>query len=328
MISDNDFYQARQSIELLRARMQYDVMGRDDVINLVLVALLADGHVLLEDFPGSGKTTLAKALGNSLSAEGVIGQMSAFRRMQFTPDLLPGDITGVMVFDPDSNQFVFRKGPIFAHIALVDEINRTSPKVQSALLESMGEKQVTIDNVTHSLTDLFFVIATQNPLDAVGTYPLPIAQLDRFMFKIRMVSVSREAELNVIKSWGRPRQPCNMPQLTVQHILAARRAVREGVACGDIVMECLVDIIRSIREDPRCLQGASTRSIVQAVPALQAYAFMQGRNYVSPQDIQDLALPLFSHRLQLAPGAGQADTVVLENIRQPLERLSRSAMQR
>ena len=328
MISENDFNQARQSIDLLRSRMRYDVMGRDSVIDLVLVALLADGHVLLEDFPGSGKTTLAKALGNSLSSEGVLGQMSAFRRMQFTPDLLPGDITGVMVFDPDSNQFVFRKGPIFAHIVLVDEINRTSPKVQSALLESMGEKQVTIDNVTHSLTDLFFVIATQNPLDAVGTYPLPIAQLDRFMFKIRMVSVSREAELNVIKSWGRPRLPCEMPQIGVKHILEARRVVREGVACGDNVMECLVDIIRSIREDPRCLQGASTRSIVQAVPALQAYAFMQGRNYVSAQDIGDLALPLFSHRLQLAPGAGQADTVVLENIRHPLENLSLSTMHR
>ena len=313
---------ARESIQLLRERMKYDVMGRDDVIDLVLVALLARGHVLLEDFPGSGKTTLAKALGNSIRADGVRPEMSAFRRMQFTPDLLPGDITGVMVFDPDSNQFNFRHGPIFAHIALVDEINRTSPKVQSALLESMGEGTVTVDNVTHSLSDLFFVIATQNPLDAVGTYPLPIAQLDRFMFKIRMTAVSREAELEVIQSWGRPREKCSLDLVSVDDIVEARQAVVESVNVANEIMDCLVDIIRTIREDPRCLQGASTRSVVQAVPALQAYAFLNGKDFVSAQDIKDLALALFSHRLQMAPGAGSADDLVRESIQHPLQKLS------
>jgi len=309
-------------VDLLKKRMQYDVMGRDDVITLILVALLAGGHVLLEDFPGSGKTTLAKALGSSLSDEGIEDGMSAFRRMQFTPDLLPGDITGVMVFDPDSNQFDFRRGPIFTHIALVDEINRTSPKVQSALLESMGERQVTIDNVTHRLSDLFFVIATQNPLDAVGTYPLPIAQLDRFMFKIRMTNISREAELKVIHSWGRPRKACNMAKVTVADILGVREFVCNEVAVHDAVMECLVDIIRDLRDDARCLQGASTRSLVQAVPALQAYAFMNGRTHVAPRDIEELAVPLISHRLQLAPGAGKADDLVKEAIAKPLKKLS------
>ncbi len=314
--------EANQVVELLRDRMRYDVMGRDNVIDLILVALLADGHILLEDFPGSGKTTLAKALGDSISENGVQENMSAFRRMQFTPDLLPGDITGVMVFDPEASQFYFRRGPIFTHIALVDEINRTSPKVQSALLESMGEKQVTIDNATYKLSDLFFVIATQNPLDAVGTYPLPIAQLDRFMFKIRMTNISREAELEVIKSWGRPRQKCNMPKVTVNDILDARKIVRNDVAVTDDVMECLVDIIRTIREDSRCLQGASTRSLVQAVPALQAYAFMNGQRYVSAKHIEDLAIPLFSHRLQLAPGTGDASVVVLDAVAKPLKKLS------
>ena len=318
--------ETRDHIELLRTRMQYDVMGRDNVIDLILVALLADGHVLLEDFPGSGKTTLAKSLGNSLKPEGVREGMSAFRRMQFTPDLLPGDITGVMVFDPDSNQFHFRRGPIFAHIVLVDEINRTSPKVQSALLESMGEKQVTVDEVTHPLTDLFFVIATQNPLDAVGTYPLPIAQLDRFMFKIRMTSISREAELSVIKSWGRPRTACDLDKITVDDILEARKIVQNEVSVSDGVMQCLVDIIRTIREDSRCLQGASTRSIVQAVPALQAHAFLQKRDYVSAKDIEDLAIALFAHRLQLAPGAGDADNLVLESIAKPLQKLSKDSL--
>ena len=314
--------EAKQVVDLLRERMRYDVMGRDNVIDLILVALLADGHILLEDFPGSGKTTLAKALGDSISENGVQENMSAFRRMQFTPDLLPGDITGVMVFDPEASQFYFRRGPIFTHIALVDEINRTSPKVQSALLESMGEKQVTIDNATYKLSDLFFVIATQNPLDAVGTYPLPIAQLDRFMFKVRMTNISREAELEVIKSWGRPRQKCDLPKVTVDDILNVRTIVRNEVSVTDDVMECLVDIIRTIREDSRCLQGASTRSLVQAVPALQAYAFMNGQNYVSAKHIEELAIPLFSHRLQLAPGTGDASVVVLDAIATPLKKLS------
>ncbi|MBR4986997.1 MAG: AAA family ATPase [Proteobacteria bacterium] len=318
--------EAKNSINLLQKRMRYDVMGRDDVIDLILIALLADGHVLLEDFPGSGKTTLAKALGESIEGNVSAEEMSSFRRMQFTPDLLPGDITGVMVFDPDSNQFHFRRGPIFTHIALVDEINRTSPKVQSALLESMGEKQVTIDNVTHRLSDLFFVIATQNPLDAVGTYPLPIAQLDRFMFKIRMMNISRDAELEVIRSWGKPRKKCDMPKVNVEQILAAREIVRNEVEVADEIMTCLVDIIRGIREDSRCLQGASTRSLVQAVPALQAHAFMQGRMYVNAKDVQELAPALFPHRLQLAPGTRNALDVVQDAMKTPLEKLSRSLM--
>lgn len=319
-----NFEQSIHTVNLLRNRMKHDVMGRDDVIDLILVALLADGHVLLEDFPGSGKTTLAKALGNSLKTAD--DEMAAFRRMQFTPDLLPSDITGVMIFDPDACVFEFRRGPIFAHIALVDEINRTSPKVQSALLESMGEKQVTIDNKTHALSELFFVIATQNPLDQVGTYPLPIAQLDRFMFKIRMTNISRDAELDVIKTWGRPRTPTDLPQVSVDEILSARNDVKNHVAIDDSILECLVDVIRAIRDDTRCLQGASTRSIVQAVSALQAHAFLQGRDFVSPNDIEKLAIPLFSHRLQLSPGAGNPDTVVAEALKTPLAKLSKRAL--
>lgn len=322
-----DFEQSHRIVELLERRMRYDVMGRDDVIELVIVALLSDGHVLLEDFPGSGKTTLAKALGRSF-VEHPEAEISSFRRMQFTPDLLPGDITGVMVFDPDANAFHFRRGPIFTHIALVDEINRTSPKVQSALLESMGEKQVTVDNATHALSPLFFVIATQNPLDQVGTYPLPVAQLDRFMFKIRMAAISRESELEVIRNFGKPREACALEQIEASDVLGVRAFVAGSVYVDDSVMECLVDIIRGIREDGRCLQGASTRSIVQAVAALRSYAFMKGRDHVTAEDVRHLAVPLFAHRLQLAPGAGNADAVVGDAIEKPLRALSSRSLKR
>ena len=316
----------RQTMACIKDFIGHDVMGRDDVIELVIVALFSGGHVLLEDYPGSGKTTLAKALGAAIKKDSEGDMLAGFRRIQFTPDLLPSDVTGVMVFDPQTNQFHFRKGPIFAHIVLVDEINRTSPKVQSALLESMGESQVTIDNTSYKLDDLFFVIATQNPLDAVGTYPLPVAQLDRFLFKIRMDHVSRNAELEVLESWGMPREQVTREPVTRASVLSGRKVIRERVHVSPAVKECLVDIARAVRDDERTAQGVSTRSLVQAVPALQTLAVLEGRDFVSPGDIEKLSIHLFQHRMSVVPGAGTATEILQDAMKGPIERLSRSTI--
>ena len=303
-------------------------MGRDDVIELVLVALLADGHVLLEDYPGSGKTTLAKALGHSIVDDLPHDEIADFRRVQFTPDLLPSDITGVMIFDTDSNTFAFRRGPIFAYVLLVDEINRTSPKVQAALLEAMAEKQVTVDNLSHQLDEVFFVIATQNPLDVAGTYPLPLAQIDRFLFKIRMEHVDRAAELEVLQTWGAPRQPTDLPRVSRGDVARARAVVRSHVYIANGVKECLVDTARNLRADKRVIQGMSTRALVQAVPALQTLALLRGRDFVTTADIEYLLPPLLLHRLELVPGVEDPVGLIRAAASGPLEMLSRGTLRR
>lgn len=309
----------------LSARLRQAVVGRDEVIELVLVALLADGHVLLEDYPGSGKTTLAKALGASLRDDPRAGELPVFRRIQFTPDLLPSDVTGVMVFEPSTGSFHFRQGPIFAHIVLADEVNRTSPKVQAAMLEAMAEKQVTVDNRTHPLDALFFVIATQNPLDLAGTYPLPRSQLDRFLFKIRMVPISRTAELEVLQTWRQRLEPPSsaLPQVTRQEILEARALLRQSVRVSPPIQACLVDLAQALRSDRRVLQGVSTRSLVLALPALQARAMLHGRDYVSSEDVEALASRIFAHRLELAPGSPEAEEIVRACAVPALEELAR-----
>lgn len=317
--------QVRSVASRIRDRLKENVLGRDDIIELVLVALFADGHVLLEDYPGSGKTTLAKALGHSILDDEAHDDIAAFRRIQFTPDLLPSDVTGVMVFDTVTSGFSFRKGPVFAYVVLVDEINRTSPKVQSALLEAMAEKQVTVDNVSHRLDDLFFVMATQNPLDAVGTYPLPMAQLDRFLFKLTMKHIDRASELEVLRTWGQPRVERELPKARRGEVVTARAYLRQHVAVAGAVHECLIDIAQGLRDDKRTRQGVSTRSLVQAIPALQTLAVLRGRDFVSSADIEYLAVPLFAHRLELAPGV-HAEALIREVLKKPIETLSRATL--
>lgn len=336
-VSDNDpvpaastaLSTATEVLSILADTVKQQVLGRDDVIELAIIALVADGHVLLEDYPGSGKTTLAKALGEAIISvhKAEDEPIVPFRRIQFTPDLLPSDVTGVPVFDSNSNAFHFRHGPLFAHVVLADEINRTSPKVQSAMLEAMGEKQVTVDNVTYPLDDLFFVIATQNPLDLVGTYPLPTPQLDRFLFKISMQHIDREAELSVLDSYKTRRDiGKRLPTVTRDQVLKARQQIDENVTIAAAVKTALVDISRNLRADDHVLQGNSTRSMVLLLPALQVAAALRGRDYVSAEDIELLLPRVLGHRVELAPGVTDFDKVLKANMSGPMERLAKSTL--
>jgi MoxR-like ATPase len=315
----------------LRRGLRAAVQGRDETIDLILIALLADGHVLLEDHPGSGKTTMARALG-SLIITGDSEEYPAFRRIQFTPDLLPSDITGVSIFEPSTGTFRFRRGPLFAHILLADEINRTSPKVQAALLESMGEKQVTVEDRSLPLDELFMVIATQNPYDAAGTYPLPAAQLDRFLFKIRMDYLTPGDELLVLRTRGqRATDEIDFQPVTREDILYARHRTQRNVLVSDRVHICLVEIATMLRRHSRVAQGPSTRSLVLMESALKAAAALEGRDFVAAEDIRRLAGRVFTHRI-LLNGAGrnrneeEAEKIVVECMAAPLERLIRSSL--
>lgn len=321
---------AQQLLHRLSERLKAAIRGRDDVIELVLVALLADGHVLLEDYPGSGKTTLARALGDSLMSTDKEHHIAAFRRIQFTPDLLPSDITGTNVFDVETAQFVFRRGPVFAHIVLADEINRTSPKVQAAMLEAMAEKQVTVDNESHKLDNLFFVIATQNPLDLAGTYPLPTPQLDRFLFKVTMKHIDRSSEIEVLEQYPTPslKAAHAFPGVERHELLAVRQATRKSVHIAPVAREALVDFARTLRSDVRVLQGASTRSLVLMLPALQARALIHDRDYVAPVDIEALAPHVFRHRLECAPGVDDVEEVIRQCLAPHLETLARASLRR
>jgi MoxR-like ATPase len=319
--------------ERLKARLGAAVRGRSEVIDLVLVALLADGHVLLEDHPGSGKTTLARALGESIegaSAGAEEGEIAGFRRIQFTPDLLPSDVTGGSIFDPVTGRFAFRQGPIFAHVVLADEINRTSPKVQAAMLEAMAEKQVTIDNRTRPLDPLFFVIATQNPFDLAGTFPLPTAQLDRFLFRISMGHIERAAELEVLARLCEPAasDAAHLRGATRGELLGARSAIAAGIHVARQVQECLVDLAQATRNDENILRGASTRSLVLLLPALRARALIAGRDYVGADDIAALAPHVLGHRLELSPSVQDPPALISRCLAGPLERLARATLRR
>lgn len=311
------------------------IRGRDDTIKLAIAALIADGHVLLEDYPGSGKTTLAKTLGRLIASDSQAQSryptlardpIISFRRIQFTPDMLPGDVLGVNIFDPKSSAFNFIHGPVFAHVLLADEINRTSPKVQAAFLECMAEKQVTIDNLTHPLDQLFFVIGTQNPLDFAGTYPLPLVQLDRFLLKIPMSYVDAQTEMQILEEHGTIKEASVSiePVCTRSDVLEARVAC-ERVHVSPHMREAIVAIAQATRKTPAVQYGASTRAALMLQKAIQAYALISGRDFTTEDDLKYIAPFVLLHRLKFHPGAGEPRKALEELMVPHLERLIRLA---
>ena len=301
----------------LRAEVRKAVVGQDEALWLMLVGLLSDGHILLEGVPGTAKTLMVQAFAASMSMQ--------FGRIQFTPDLMPGDVIGSNLFNFQTNAFQLVKGPIFTQVLLADEINRTPPKTQAALLQAMQERQVTIDGTTHELGSGFMVIATQNPIEQQGTYPLPEAQLDRFLFKHVLGYPNRDEEIAILSHHGhrsgmpRPAELGINPVVSLAELDQCRQMVQGLRLTGDVIAY-VVDLIRATREHPSLQFGASPRAANMLAVAARASAAIDGRDYVIPDDVKRLARPTLRHRLVLSPGAEIEGHTVEQVIDQIIDR--------
>lgn len=278
----------------IKDNIQKVIIGKSDVIELVLTTLLAGGNVLLEDIPGTGKTVLAKSLAKSMAFR--------FNRIQFTPDLLPSDVTGINYYNAKEGEFIFRQGPVFSNILLADEINRATPRTQSGLLECMEEKQITVDGETRVLERPFFVIATQNPVETAGTFPLPEAQLDRFMMELSMGLPTEKEEMQMLERF---RQQNPMEKLstvcTKEELLEMQRSIK-AVEVSEVVNRYLVQVVQSTRKNDKISVGVSPRGSLALLQSVQAYASIQGRNYVIPEDIKYIAPYVMAHRITAGSG--------------------------
>ena len=292
---------ANALVRKLHQHLSTVFLGKPAVLDLTLIALLAEGHVLIEDVPGVGKTLLAKALARSLECR--------FQRIQFTPDLLPSDLLGTSVFDQGTSKFVFNPGPLFTQVLLADEVNRATPRTQSALLEAMSERQVTIDGHTHLLGPPFFVLATQNHYEFEGTYPLPESQLDRFMLRVRIGYPARQAEKDILTQHRAGEPVDHLPALlSTSAVLGLQETVR-SVAVAEPLQDYLLEIVEATRSAPSVRLGASTRAALSLYRAAQAKALIDQRDYIIPDDIKSLAVPVLAHRIimKAVHGANRTD---------------------
>jgi MoxR-like ATPase len=290
----------RAVTEAVRAEVRKAVVGQDAVIDLLLTSLLVGGHILLEGVPGTAKTLITRAFAGGLALQ--------FGRIQFTPDLMPGDVIGTNLFNFQTNTFILTKGPIFTQLLLADEINRTPPKTQAALLQAMNERAVTIDGKDYPLGDEFMVVATQNPIEQQGTYPLPEAQLDRFLFKIIIHYPDRDEEREIVRRHGHrsamPRlEDFDLKAVADARVLAQVRDTVTRVRLSDALIDYIVDVIRATREHSSLEVGGSTRAANMLAASARAFAVLQGRDFVIPDDVKFLALPVLRHRLTLSPSA-------------------------
>ncbi len=283
----------RDTAQALRANVGKIIVGKDTIVELLMVALLSDGHILIEDVPGTGKTTLAKALARSLDL--------SFSRIQFTPDLLPSDVTGISFYNQKAQEFEFRPGPLLSHIVLADEINRATPRTQSALLEAMQERQVTVDRETHRLARPFMVLATQNPIELEGTFPLPEAQVDRFLMQIRLGYPSEQEENDILLRFEREDPLDELAAVLTSEQLLAQQAEVRTVRVEESVREYLVKVTRATREHPSVELGVSPRGTMALYRTCQALAMLRGRGFVIPDDVKTMAPYVLTHRIHISP---------------------------